>query len=197
MENELFRSKFKHLVERSSLLDMIKDSPSGENPHRAAAMELIFDQAIDDCRERVFAVVEKSSPADPTVQPNSSCWLSTTTQSTAVQPSSTKIRSKPTTVQSVQTQDSQTKQDIPNVQPSQPSEIQPKVKKISSTRRKISNLPDRAPTTEPKNSSFGGPPPAPPTAQTTGLFRSTNTSDGFSGANSVPKNTYPTILEGL
>ena len=56
----------------SSFLDIIEDPPSSESPHRAAAMELIFDKAIDDSRERVFAWVDKSPPVDPTAQPNSS-----------------------------------------------------------------------------------------------------------------------------
>ena len=52
MEHELFHSKFKSLVGRSSLLDIIRDSHLGENPHRGVAMGLIFDKAIDDCQER-------------------------------------------------------------------------------------------------------------------------------------------------
>ena len=154
MEHELFHSKFKHLVERSSLLDIIEDSPSGENPHRAAAMELIFDKAIDDCRERVFARVDKSPPADSTVQPNSSGketpLLSAAAQPTGVKPSAANKKSKPTTVQSVQTQDS------PNVKPSQPSRIQPEVKGVFgisaelTTSRNASNVRDRAVPANPK-----------------------------------------------
>ena len=194
MENRLLHSLFKRLVERSSLLDIIKDSPSGENPHRAAAMELIFDQAIDDCRERVFAAMKKSSPADPTVQPNSGDCLTKIIQSTAAQPSSTQIQSKPTTIQSVQTQVSQTKQDMPNVQPSQPLVIQPEVKNISSTPRKISNPPDRAPTTVPKNPSFGDFLPALSTAQTTAsVLRPRNTSGGVFYTNSAPQDTVPSM----
>ena len=202
MEHKLFHSKFKHLVERSFLLDIIEESPSGENPHRVAAMELIFDKAIDDCRERVFTQMDKPPPTDPTVQPNSSekeiSLLSAATQSTTAKPSSKNKKSKPTTVQSVQTQDT------PSVQPSQPSEIQPKVKDSDFcglaahaqawAHSVASTVPDRVPTV--------GPSPTPPTTQTTGGFQSSNSRFGsrvnvshiFSGAYYEPHNTVPISL---
>ena len=172
MEHKLFHSKFKHLVKRSSLLDIIEESPSGENPHRVAAIELIIDKVIDDCRERVFAREDKPPPTDPMVQPNSSekemILLSAATQSTTVKPSSKKKESKPTIVQSVQTQGT------PNVQPSQPSEIQPEVKNFdffglaakSMARSKAGTVRDYVPTV--------GPSPAPLTTQTTGGFQNSN-----------------------
>ena len=49
MEHKLFYFKFKLLIRCSSLLEIIRDSPLGENPHRMVAMELIFDRTIDDC----------------------------------------------------------------------------------------------------------------------------------------------------
>jgi len=70
MEHSLFHSKFKSSVERSSLLDIIGDSPLGENPHREVAMELIFYRTIDGCRKRMLAQ-KKSGQADPVVQPSS------------------------------------------------------------------------------------------------------------------------------
>ena len=116
-------------------------------------MELIFDKAIDDCRERVFARVDEPPPTDPTVQPNSGekemPLLSAATQSTTVKPSSKKKESKLTIAQSVQTQDT------PSVQPPQPLEIQPEVKNLdfhglaaakSMARSKASTVPDRVPT---------------------------------------------------
>ena len=197
MEHKLFHSKFKHLVERSSLLDIIKESPSGENPHRVAAMELIFDKAIDDCRERVFARVDKPPPTDPTVQPNSSekevSLLSAATQSTAVKPSSKNKQSKPTAVQSVQAQDT------PSVQPPQSSETQPEVKNPDFFelmhpwgRSKASTAPDRVP-------AVGLASPVPPTTQTVGGFQSSNSgfgniSRGFPGVHHAPQNTVPSMF---
>lgn len=55
MQHKLFYSKFKPSVERSSLLEIIGESPLGENPHRAVVMELIFERTIDDCQERMLA----------------------------------------------------------------------------------------------------------------------------------------------
>ena len=69
MQHELFYSKLKHSVEGSSLLEVISNSSSGENPHRAAAMESIFERSIQERRERVAAGVQKLKtrppPADP------------------------------------------------------------------------------------------------------------------------------------
>lgn len=159
MEHELFHSELKHLVERSSLLDIIKDSPSGENPHRVAAMELIFDKIIDDYRERVFSRVDKSPPADPTVQVNSNVGTTPSvfpdTQPTAVNLPFPIRKSKPSLVQPVKTQDLQAKQDTPNAQSTQPMNIQPEVKRVPwsfmqpTTSRNASNVPDREPITAP------------------------------------------------
>ena len=90
MERELFYSKFKSSVGRRPLLDIIGDSPMGENPHRAVAMGLIFERTIHDCRERTLVQTNKSLQADHTVQPNNRreamSALTAATQPTTTQP---------------------------------------------------------------------------------------------------------------
>ena len=100
MEYELFYSKLKPSVGRSSLLDVIGDSPLGENPHRVVAMELIFDKAIDDCQERMLVRAKKSPHVDPAVLPSnrkkSASTLTTVTQPTPAQLPPQLTQSKPT-----------------------------------------------------------------------------------------------------
>ena len=60
MQHELFYSKLRPLVEDSSLLETIRSSYSGQNPHRAAAIEMIFDRSIQEHRERIAAGTRKS-----------------------------------------------------------------------------------------------------------------------------------------
>ena len=55
------------------LLEIIGNSFSGENPHRAAAMELIFERSIQEHRERVVASAEskiQSQPAKTSIREN-------------------------------------------------------------------------------------------------------------------------------
>ena len=63
MQHQLFHSKLKQSVEDSSLLEMIETSSSGENPHRAATMEMIFERSIQEHRERAAL-----SAKEPTTQ---------------------------------------------------------------------------------------------------------------------------------
>ena len=60
MQHELFYSKLRPLVDDSSLLEIIRSSYSGENPHRAAAMEMIFERSIQEHREVIGANTKKS-----------------------------------------------------------------------------------------------------------------------------------------
>jgi len=103
MQHNLFHSKFKPSVGRSPILDIIRDSPLGENPHRAVAMELIFERTVHDCRERMSVQAKKSSQADPVVQPND-CQkkptLAVATHTTVTQP----ITSPPTAIRLTITQ---------------------------------------------------------------------------------------------
>lgn len=104
MQHELFYSKFKPLVGRPPLLDIIRDSPLGENPHRAAAMGLIFERTIHDCRERALVQEKKISGADTVIQPDNyrkaTSTFTTPTQPAIVQPPQEKVQaSQPPKVQ--------------------------------------------------------------------------------------------------
>ena len=85
MQHGLFHSKFKTSVGHSPLLDIVRDSHSGENPHRAVAMRLIFGRAIHSCRERMLVQEKKSSQADPVTQLNNS-GIAKPTLTTAARP---------------------------------------------------------------------------------------------------------------
>jgi len=71
MEHKLFYSKLKPSVEDSTLFEIIGSSSSGEKPHRAASMELIFERSIREHKERIAAGAKESKtqppPADPSV----------------------------------------------------------------------------------------------------------------------------------
>ena len=71
MEHKLFYSKLKPSVEDSALFEIIGSSSSGEKPHRAASMELIFERSIREHKERIAACAKESKtqppPADPSV----------------------------------------------------------------------------------------------------------------------------------
>ena len=88
MQHELFHSDFKPSIERSSLLDIIRDSPLGENPHRAVAMRLVFERSIRDCRERMLVQEKKPLQADPAAKPDSSGKV-TSTPTSATHPTTT------------------------------------------------------------------------------------------------------------
>jgi len=118
MQHSLLFSKLRPSVEGSSFLETIRESSSGEHPHRAVAMEQIFERAIYDCRERVSSQAKKpSQEADPAVQPNGGKKeappFSPTTQ-LGLPPI---IKSVPTTTQSPQP--SQTQQGVNKPQSSQ------------------------------------------------------------------------------
>ena len=151
MQHKLFYSKFKSSVGRSSFLDIIRDSPSGENPHHMIPMGLIFDRTIDDCQERMLAQARKLSQADPVVQPDGRGEATSTlttvarpaqpqplppttqpaqpqplppaTQPPTMQPVPQATRSKPTAVQQVQTQPLRTEPDLPKIQPSKAQNV--------------------------------------------------------------------------
>lgn len=65
MQHKLLYSKLRPSVKGSSLHEVIGGSFSGENPHRAAAMELIFERTIQERREGVAA-----GAAEPNTQPS-------------------------------------------------------------------------------------------------------------------------------
>ena len=88
MQHKLFNSKFKSSVGRSPLLDIIGDSPLGENPHRAVAMGLIFERTVHDCRERLLVQAKKSSQATP-VNQSDNCGKTTSAPTTTTQPTTT------------------------------------------------------------------------------------------------------------
>ena len=108
MQHELFHSDFKPSIERSSLLDIIRDSPLGENPHRAVAMRLVFERSIRDCRERMLAQEKKSLQADPAAKPEGSgkaaSTLTAATHPTTTQPPPPATQFKSTTEQPPQPQ---------------------------------------------------------------------------------------------
>ena len=60
MEHELFWSKLKPSVDDTLISDTIRSSSSGENSHRTAAMELIFEKSIQGRRERILAKLKNS-----------------------------------------------------------------------------------------------------------------------------------------
>jgi len=57
MEHELFQSKLKPLVDEASVLKMIRSISSGENSHRAAAVELVLERSVQERRKRMIAKV--------------------------------------------------------------------------------------------------------------------------------------------
>ena len=147
MQHELFHSKFKPLVGRSLILDIIKDSPLGETPHRAVAMELIFDRAIDDCQERMLAQAKESSRADPVVQPDGCGKASARSTFTAVTQPTTKQPPPPTTqstttLQPAQTQPPRTEPVLPRMRPPQPPKVLPPQ---DSSRKPLSQPPTSQP----------------------------------------------------
>ena len=76
MQHELLCSKLRPATEGSSLLEMVKGSSSGETPHRAASMELIFERSIREHKERIVAAGAKelkpqSSPEKKESKPQS------------------------------------------------------------------------------------------------------------------------------
>jgi len=116
MQHKLFNSKFKPSVGRTPLLDIIGDSPLGENPHRAVAMGLIFERSVHDCRERrslydsgerMVIQAGKSSQSTFSTQPNDRRTFTratTTTQPTGTQPSPPATRYTPVAAQPAQEQ---------------------------------------------------------------------------------------------
>ena len=95
MEHELFQSKLKPSVDCALLSDVIRSSSSGQNSHRTAAMELLFERSVRACRERAFTKVKGVRP-DPTLQPTmtheapsmSTPQIQSPTPPTALQPTS-------------------------------------------------------------------------------------------------------------
>ena len=69
MEHELFQSKLKPSVDAALLSEAVRSSSSGEHPHRAAIMELIFERAIRERHERMLTRMEKTLGSDPVPQP--------------------------------------------------------------------------------------------------------------------------------
>lgn len=72
MEHELFQSRLKPFVHAALLSKMIRSTSSGENPHRAAAMDLVFERSIQERRERVSTKVKNKVQRDHTPRPERS-----------------------------------------------------------------------------------------------------------------------------
>ena len=68
MEHELFQSKLKPCIEGGLVLEIIRNSSSGLDSHRTAAMELLFERSIQGRRERMFTKVKDSLPSNPIPQ---------------------------------------------------------------------------------------------------------------------------------
>ena len=66
MEHELFRSRFKPLVENGLLSDIIESSSTGEHPHRVAVMELILEKSVQRRRKGVLPKVRDNPQPDST-----------------------------------------------------------------------------------------------------------------------------------
>ena len=183
MQHELFQSNLKPSIERSSLLDIIRDSPLGENPHRAVAMRLVFERTIRDCRERMLVQEKKSLQANPAPKPDGSGKagpsLTAASHPTTAQPPPPVTQSKPTVAQPPQLHATQpdlqaawekwlrTSETLPyrdskpqlNLlpQPSKPPKAQP-----SDPQTQPSSKPPKQSSTPHISSLFAGPRPAPP-----------------------------------
>ena len=72
MEYELFRSKLKPLTETGLLSKTIRNSSSGADPHRAAAMELIFEKSIQERCERMLTEAKGAQQSNHVPQPKKS-----------------------------------------------------------------------------------------------------------------------------
>ena len=117
MQHSLLFSKLRPSVEGPSFLETIRGSASGEHPHRAVAMEQIFEKAIYDCRERVLSRTRKpSQEAAPAVQPNGGKKETPTFFPTTQLGPPPVIKSVPKTTQPPQP--SQTQQGLPKPQSS-------------------------------------------------------------------------------
>lgn len=99
MEQNLLFSKLRPSIEGPSFLETIRDSASGEYPHRATVMEQIFERTIHDFRGRVFVQAKETSqqavPAVPTVT------LPAVTLPTTPQPLPLVTKSEPSPAQPV------------------------------------------------------------------------------------------------
>lgn len=73
MQHELFQSKLKNSIDVALLSEIIRSSSSGQNSHRTATMELIFEGSIRARRERALTNVENSLWLDPTPRPMRTC----------------------------------------------------------------------------------------------------------------------------
>ena len=72
MEHELFQSTLKPSVDTTLLPETIRSSSLGGYPHRAAAMELIFQRSIQERRGRPVMKAKPTLRSDPTPQPEKS-----------------------------------------------------------------------------------------------------------------------------
>ena len=98
MQHELFYSKLRPFVEDSSLPEAILNSSSGKNPHRAAALEMIFERSIQEYRERVVASAKEPKTQNPPTKP-----AVTDEKPTTVEP--TVVGQKPPTVTPIVTEE--------------------------------------------------------------------------------------------
>ena len=66
MEHDLYWSKLKPLVDRTSLSSIIEGSCSGEHPHRMSAIQLVLDRSIQEHGKRMLVGMKDASQPDPT-----------------------------------------------------------------------------------------------------------------------------------
>ena len=64
MEHELFRYRFKPLVEDGLLSDIIESSSTGEHPHRAVVMELVLERSVQRRCKGVLSKVKDNLQSD-------------------------------------------------------------------------------------------------------------------------------------
>jgi len=72
MEHEFFQSELKPSVDDNLLSKIIRSTSSGENSHRTAAMELIFERSILERREKAVVRVRDSLQPEPVPEPRRS-----------------------------------------------------------------------------------------------------------------------------
>ena len=101
MQHELFYSKLRPSVEGYSILEIIRNSYSGDNPHHAATMEMIFERSIREYREKAAAGVKEARtqppPTKPTATDEKSAVAEPTVTSEKPATAKPKVTEKPTT----------------------------------------------------------------------------------------------------
>ena len=90
-EHDLYWSKLKPLVDRTSLSSIVGGSCSGEHPHRTAAIQVVPDRSIQEHGKRMLAGTKDASQPGPTTQHRSSEALAPQLPAPAPQPPSQSV----------------------------------------------------------------------------------------------------------